>query len=86
MDAGIIFAVTFAVLGTVALYSRRGDQIERTYHTIEYFRGVIGATALVLISWTFLRSGSMYLFVVAIGLIVFATVYVLVEQPHRNLV
>lgn len=86
MNAGIIFAVVFTVLATIALVSRRRERVERTYYAIEYFRGVIGALALITISWTFLRSGSTYLIAVALGLIVFATVYVLIEKPHKTLV
>jgi len=86
MEASVIFATVFAVLLTLVLFSRRRETVEKTYHRIEYFRGVIGAIALITISWTFLRSGSIHLILTAIALIVFATVYVLVERPHRTLV
>lgn len=86
MEATVIFATVFVILGTVLLFSRRRETVERTYYRIEYFRGVIGATALILISWTFLRSGSIHLILTALALIVFATVYVLVERPHRTIV
>jgi len=86
MNATVIFAVLFVVLGTIVVFSRRRERVERTYYAIEYFRGVIGAIAIITVSWTFLRSGSTYLIAIALGLIMFATVYVLVEQPHKTLV
>jgi len=86
MEASVIFGTLFAILLTIVLFSRRREAVERTYYRIEYFRGIIGAIALTTLSWTFLRSGSLYLVLIAIGLIVFATVYVLVERPHRTLV
>lgn len=78
------------VVGTVALTiaftSWKRDRAERVYTRSEQARKAGGAVILVLIAWTFLRSGNPFLIAAALAAVALATVYVVVEQPHETLV
>ena len=86
MDAGIIFPVVATILLTLLVIHRHRSGVERAYNGFEYFRKLIAAILVVLVAWTFLRSGSQLLFLVALLLIVFATTWFAIEQPHKTVV
>ena len=86
MDAGLVFPVVATILVTLLVVYRYGETVERCYNTFDYFRRVIGGILVVLIAFTFLRSGSTMLFLVALGLIAFATIWFAVERPHEEVV
>lgn len=86
MDATILFPVVATILVTLLVIWKYREPVERAYNTFEYLRKLIGAILLVLVAWTFIRSGSVYLFIIALALIVFATTWFAIEQPHRNTV
>lgn len=83
MDATIVLPVVATILVTILVVWRYRETVESAYSTFEYLRKTIGAILIVLVAWTFLRSGSLLLFTFALGLIVFATIWFLIEQPHR---
>lgn len=86
MDAGIVFPVVAVVLLTLLVIWRYGESVESAYNTFEYFRKLIGAILIALVTLTFLRSGNTYLFFVALILVVFVTVWFAVERPDQDLV
>lgn len=86
MDATLVFPVLVVILLTLAVFWRHGDSVESAYNTFDYLRRLVGAILVILVAWTFLRSGNSYLFLIALVLIVFATVWFLVERPDKDLV
>ena len=86
MDAGLVFPVVATILITLLVVYRYGETVESAYNTFDYCRRVIGGILVVLIAFTFLRSGSTMLFLVALGLIAFATIWFAVERPHEEVV
>lgn len=86
MDAGLIFPVVATILLTVFVIYQWGDTVETAYNTFDYFRRLIGAILVVLIAFTFLKSGNSWLFAIALGLIAFATIWFAVERPDQDMV
>ncbi|MFP8891838.1 hypothetical protein ACLI4U_19010 (plasmid) [Natrialbaceae archaeon A-CW2] len=86
VDATLVFPVLAVVLLTLVVWWRHDDRVESAYNTFDYLRRLVGAILVILVAWTFLRSGNSYLFGLALVLIVFATVWFLVERPDRDLV
>ncbi|MFD1526037.1 MULTISPECIES: hypothetical protein [Halobacteriales] len=86
MDAGFIFPAVATVLLTLLVVYRHGEAVESAYNTFDFLRRVVGAILIVLIAFTFLRSGSTMLFLIALGLIAFATIWFAVERPDKALV
>lgn len=71
---------------TLLLLSLRGKSIERYYRRGERIRSIVTATLAVAIAWTFIRSGVVWQMAIAVLLIMFATVFVWVEQPQKEIV
>ena len=86
MDAGLVFPVVATILLSLLIVHRHGETVESAYNTFDYCRKVVGAILLVLIAFTFLRSGSTMLFLIALGLIAFATIWFAVERPDQDVV
>ena len=86
MDAGLVFPVVATVLVTLLIVHRHKEAVESAYSTFDYLRKLVGAILVVLIAYTFLRSGSTMLFFIALGLIAFATAWFAIERPDKNAV
>lgn len=85
-ELSIIAMVAIVVAGTVIFTSRHEQRAQTTHNTMERSRKGIGAVLLVVVSWTFLRSGQWYLILGALVMIALATIYVMVEKPHKEVV
>lgn len=86
MDAGLVFPVVATILVTLLVIYRYGETVESAYGTFEYIRKFVGAILVILVAFTFLRSGSGWLFAIALGLIAFATIWFAVERPDQDIV
>lgn len=84
MDAGLVFPVVATILLTLLVIYRYTETVESAYNTFDYCRRIVGAIIVVLVAFTFLRSGNGMLFIIALGLIAFATIWFYVEQPHKT--
>lgn len=82
----IIAMVAIVVAATVIFVSRDKERAQKTHTTMERSRKGIGAVLLVIVSWTFLRSGKWYLILGALLMVSLATIYILVEKPHKEMV
>lgn len=83
LEAALVITVVF---GTAALAHYRRSKVESAWDTFDRWRTVIGGLVLIGISWTFLRSGHPELIAVALVAISLATVWFMVEKPHKTLV
>lgn len=86
MDAGLLFPVVATILITLFVVYRWKEPIESAYNTFDFLRRVVGALLVVLIAFTFLRSGNRTLFAIALGLIAFATIWFFIERPDKAVV
>ena len=85
--SAIAFALVVAVVfGVAALYRLRPSKVERTYNTVERWRKIIWGVVVIGVTWTFIRSGRPELIFIALVSVALASVYIVVEQPHKNLV
>lgn len=85
-ELSIIAMVAIVVAGTVLFVSRNEQRAQKTHNTMERSRKGIGAILLVVVSWTFLRSGQWFLILAALLMIALATIYFCVEKPHKEVV
>ena len=86
MQADLILPVVATILVTLLVVYKRHEQVESAYNTFDYFRRFIGAILVILVAFTFLRSGNTYLFAMALFLIAFATIWFAIERPDKSLV
>lgn len=88
MSGALTIAVVLTAVFVIGylLSEWRGEQAERLYRRIEFWRKIGGAVVAILLVGTFVRSGNPILIASAAVLLVFAALYVSVEQPHKELV
>lgn len=86
MQADLLLPVVATILVTALIVYKRQEQVESAYETFDYVRRFLGAVLVVLIAFTFVRSGNSYLFAVALALIAFATIWFMVERPDKSIV
>jgi len=67
------------------VFGRYDRAIEQWYRRGERTRQAVTAVFLVAVAWTFIRSGDGLLILIAIGAIASATIYVLIEEPHKEI-
>jgi hypothetical protein len=77
----VVVALTF-----LALLFRR--DLVRTYFfdPLESGRNIAGGLFVIVFVWTGLRGGFGWMFVASIVAIAFVTAYVIIEQPHKDVV
>lgn len=75
-----VVALTWLVVAT------RRERVESWYERGDTWRKLLTAAAIALVAWTFVRSGDPVLIAFALGGIALATVYVIIEQPHKTVV
>lgn len=86
MDLLVIFLAIAVVTLTLSIASVYDQQTETLYNRSEQLRKIGGAIILILLIVTFLRSGDLFLTLVALGGIALATIYWTVERPDKQLV
>lgn len=86
MNVGVLALIVGVVALTYVIVASRREKVERTYERGENYRKLITAAAAVIVAWTFIRSGDPVLIAFAVLGFVFATVYVMIEQPQKQVV
>lgn len=86
MNIGVIALIIGVVLATYVVVSWRREKVEKSYEKGKRYRELGTMAAAVIIAWLFIRSGDPVRMAVALMLFVVATVYVLVEQPQKEVV
>jgi asparagine N-glycosylation enzyme membrane subunit Stt3 len=87
MDTTQIILIVAGVVGVTFLLARnREEQIKQKYQRFEKTRKFIWAVGALLIAWTLLNSGDIILVLIAVGLLVFVSMYIFVERPHDQVV
>jgi len=82
---GTLVLIGAVVLLTYVVFGRYRRAIEQWYRRGERTRQAVTAVFLVAVAWTFIRSGDGLLILIAIGAIASATIYVLIEEPHKEI-
>lgn len=77
--------VVLAVGSALLLVRYRRQKVVRGYKRFQRWRTLISSIILVLVAWTFLRSGRPLLIGIAIVLIFLVTMYVIVDKPNETL-
>lgn len=85
MNIGVITLIVGVVALTYVVVQLRRDHVEKTYERGKRYRELGTMVAAVIIAWLFIRSGDPLRMAVALLLFVVATVYVLVEQPQKEI-
>lgn len=86
MSVGVWGLIIGVVAITYVIVSWRRQQIERAYERGDTYRKFFTVIVAILVAWTFIRSGDPWLMAAAVLGIAFATIYVIIEQPHKELV
>lgn len=84
--AFVVGVVAVTVVATAVIVHKKRDVVERGYERFKFLRKFAGAVILVVVAWTFIQSGSGILLAIAILSIFLATVYVMIERPHEEVV
>lgn len=86
MNIGVIALVVGVVAVTYVVVQWRREKVEKSYEKGKKYRELGTMTAAVIIAWLFIRSGDPLRVAAAIGLFVVATIYVVIEQPQKEIV
>lgn len=86
MNLFVFSLIVIAVGGTVLFATLRPRKAERVHNTMERWRKTVGAIAGALIAWTLIRSGRPEYIFAAVVMIALATIYIVIEQPHKEVV
>ena len=86
MNVGVIALIVGVVALTYVVVQMRREKVEKTYERGKRYRELGTMAAAVVIAWLFIRSGDPVRMAVALLLFVVATVYVIVEQPQKEIV
>lgn len=82
----VIALTVLVVVLTWLVVSWRREPIEAAYERGDQQRKLLTAVAVIVVAWTFIRSGDPWLMVLAVVGIAFATLYFAIEQPHKEVV
>lgn len=86
MNIGVLGMIVGVVAVTYLVVQWRREKVEKTYERGKRYRELGTMVAAVIIAWLFIRSGDPLRVAAAIGLFVVATVYVIIEQPQKEIV
>lgn len=86
MSVGVFALAVGVIAVTYVVVASRRERVARAYERGDTLRKLVTAIAIALVAWTFLRSGDPVLIGAAILGIAFATIYVVIEQPHKEVV
>lgn len=86
MNIAVIAAVVGVIALTYVIVEWKRDSIERSYERGKLYRELVTAIAAAIVGWTFIRSGDPALVAVAVMLFAFATLYFVIEQPHKEVI
>lgn len=86
MNIAVIAAVIGVIALTYVVVEWRRDAIEQRYERGKLYRELATAIAAAIVGWTFIRSGDPALVGIAVLLFAFATLYFVVEQPHKEVI
>lgn len=80
---GLVAVAVVLTLGVIAAYPRTVREF--VFEPLESARTVLGIVFAVIAAWTALRSGVVWMMLLALGVIAFGTMFVYFEQPHKDL-
>jgi Ca2+/Na+ antiporter len=86
MNVAALALIVGVVAITYVVVQWRRDQVEKSYEKGKRYREIVTISAAVLIAWLFIRSGDPLRMAVALLLFATATIFILVEQPHKDIV
>ena len=87
MDTTQILLIILGVVTVTFLVARnREEQIKQRYQKFEKTRKFVTPVGALLIAWTLLNSGDLLLVVIAVGLLIFVSMYLFIERPHDKVV
>lgn len=86
MNVGVLALVFGVVAITYVLVQWRREKVEKSYEKGKRYREIGTMAAAVLIGWLFIRSGDPVRMAIALALFAIATIFVLVEQPQKDIV
>lgn len=78
--------VAATVVATLLLAIFKEDTARQyLFHPVDQARTVIGALFITIGAWTALRSGVVWMMLLALGAIAFITLFIYFEQPHQQI-
>ena len=86
MSLAVIALIVGVIALTYVIVQWRREQIERAYERGDTLRKLGTFAFVVIVAWTLIRSGDPVLIGIAVLGFVFATIYVIIEEPHKTAV
>ncbi len=79
-----LVVLTVVVTLLLAMF-RTNAAREYLFDPVEKARTVIGAIIIIVGAWTALRSGVIWMMVLALGAVAFVTLFIYFEEPHKEI-